>query len=276
MSHPDVDFYQHRPATVPERPMGSIGSVGGPSIEQAARSPCPALRAAAAEQGQLPGIYAPDQRPPYHDPFNGGSIWRPEPPYHQPHNPQTPINIQGWQHPPHQYQQQQRHSRQLPAFHYPYLDPFHMPPMTVNGVPHHFPVPNAPENQNIQTPLPSFNYPPSLPSMTSSTHARDGSQSSDSSIGPGSLPSLNPNSNPNSNQTLPVPTAQVPRAPALADSIFISNTGISHRSDFLTVRPFRRQGEPSTSDSQHRTEQRTRSGSDSEGGNSQPGTNLSL
>ncbi len=204
-----MDFMMHHHRQSSERSVGS-------SMEQAARSPCPALRAA-AEHGQLPGIFSPNRGPHHYDPFHSNN-WRPDnSSYPNPHNPSP---HQGWRHHPIPSQ-----SRPLPVAPYPYPDPFHLgtsagfPSHQDPGNPQLFPMMNVPENQGTQPSLPlPFSYRPSLPSMSSTPHihhTRNGSQGTDASSRAGSLPALNPNPNPN--QTMPSTNTHPSRASLFAD-----------------------------------------------------------
>ncbi|RYP65533.1 hypothetical protein DL771_008290 [Monosporascus sp. 5C6A] len=158
----DFVMHHHQPS---ERPVNA-------SIDQAARSPCPALRAA-VEQGHLPRIFPPNGGPHHYDPFhnnssnnnntgNNGNNWRADS-HHYPHNP-NPYH-HGWRHPVPVPQ-----SRPMPQSPYSYPDPF----ATASGYPHQdqgsqhlFPMMNPPDNQNTQGPLPSFNYGANLPTSRS-------------------------------------------------------------------------------------------------------------
>ncbi|RYO82444.1 hypothetical protein DL766_004780 [Monosporascus sp. MC13-8B] len=261
MDPAEMDFvmHHHQPS---ERPVTS-------SIDQAARSPCPALRAA-VEQGHLPRIFPPNGGPPHYDPFhsnssssssnnnntgNNGNTWRADS-HHYPHN-SNPYH-HGWRQPVPVSQ-----TRPMPQSPYSYPDPF----ATTSGYPHQdqgsqhlFPMMNPPENQNTQGPLPSFNYGANLPSMMSSNtahfhHGRNGSQSSDMPSRTGSLPPLNANPH----QFLPTASTHPSRAP-----IYIETStplplpqrdpmGISDQFNPLQAGPFPPQG-TSTSNSRHRAE----------------------
>lgn len=238
--------------------------------DQAARSPCPALRAAAAEHGQLPGLFSANRNPHHYDPFHGNN-WRPDASsYHNPHNP---SGHQGWRHHPVPPQ-----NRPMPVASYPYPDPFHM--AAASGYPHQdqggpqlIPMMNAPENQGTPSSLPPFSYRPTLPSMSSTPHihhARNGSQGSDATR-PGSLPALNPNPNP----ILPTTSVQPSRASLFGDASSLSPhdyMGMSHHLSPLQAGPYTPQG-TSTSSLRHRAELNNRPGSIGEGGNSQSASN---
>lgn len=237
--------------------------------DHAARSNCPALRAAAAEHGQLPGMFSPNRGPHHYDHFHGNN-WRPDSSaYHNPHNPNS---LQGWRHHPVPSQ-----NRPLPVAPYPYPDPFHVP--AVNGYPHQeqggpqlIPMMNVPENQGPSTSLPPFNYRPGLPSMNSTPqiqHRRNGSQDSEVSSRPGSLPALNPNPNP----SMPTTGAQPSRPSLFADSLSsLDYIGMSHQLSPLQAGPFPHGSYTSnTSNSRPRAEPSARSGGTGEGGGSQSG-----
>lgn len=299
MEHPGLEFMMHhhrrQPSSTSEHP---VDSTGVPSTEQAARSPCPALRGTTAEQGQLPGMHLPPHRPPYYDPFYSGGNWRSEPFYHSPHNSQSSGRLRGWR--PH-FPAPSSLSQPPSGSPYPYTDPFYMPPTSgfhlqdqrppqgaprqeapqapPQGAPHLYPMVNASENQNMQTPLPPFDYRPIFfgPRSGNGTHARDNSQNSNSNstqgTGGGGLPSLNPNTN----QSLPTTSAQAPstslfaEAAALSPHAPLANINMSHQPSPLPTGPFPSQSESSTSNSHPAPVPRARSESTSESENSPPG-----